>query len=83
MTIERITISVPKEVARRIKKAAAKASVSAWVTGVIEATLNEAELERVWHEFYASVHPSSRDVKRAEAIFERLTRPTRRRKKAA
>ncbi|MBK8593320.1 MAG: hypothetical protein IPN77_30250 [Sandaracinaceae bacterium] len=36
MTIKRITISVPSEVAARIKKAAGKTPVSAWVTGVIE-----------------------------------------------
>jgi len=44
MTIRRITISVPDEVARRVKKAAGSASVSAWVTGLIEEHLEEREL---------------------------------------
>ena len=83
MRIKRITISVPSDVAQRIKKAAASASVSAWVTGVIEASLNDAELERAWQAFYESVHPSRQHVQRADALFKRLTRPSRRRSNAA
>jgi hypothetical protein len=83
MSIERITISVPTDVAARIKKAAGKRPVSAWVTSVIEERLDDAELERLWQEFYRSVNPSRADKKRADAMFRRLVKPSRRRKSAA
>ena len=80
MSIRRITISVPAGVARRIKKAAGKTSVSAWLTEVIEERLEDAELDRLWEEFYASVAPSSADVRRAGKIFDKLTKaPARKR----
>jgi hypothetical protein len=77
MSIRRMTISVPASTAARIRKAAAGASVSAWVTGVIEDRLDDAELERLWQEFYGSVRPRAADVRRADAMFRRLTRPHR------
>jgi hypothetical protein len=82
MSIRRITISVPADVAVRIKKAAGKLPVSAWVTGVIEEHLDDADLERLWDEFYRSVRPDARDVRRANAVFRQLTRPRRRRRAA-
>jgi len=82
MAIKRITISVPETVAARIKKAAGAAPVSTWVTGLIEEHLDDAELERKWQAFYREVNPSPRDVRRAEALFHRLTK-TKRRKGAA
>ncbi len=82
MTIRRITISVPVAVATRIKRAAGRKPVSAWVTGVIEARLDDAELERLWDEFYESVKPRRLDIRRANSIFRRLTK-SHRRKKAA
>lgn len=83
MSIERITISVPAEVAARIKRAAGKKPVSAWVTSVIEERLDDAELDRLWREFYRSISPSRADKKRADAIFRRLVKPPRHRKRAA
>jgi hypothetical protein len=77
MSIERITISVPSTVAARIKKAAGDTPVSAWVTGVIEDHLDDAELDRLWQDFYASVRPRRADVRRADAILRRLTKPSR------
>jgi len=74
MSIRRITISVPEDTAARIKEAAGEVAVSAWVTGVVEERLDERELERLWRDFYESVRPRRRDVRRAEAIFDRLTR---------
>lgn len=81
MSIRRITISVPAEVGRRVKKAAGNKSVSAWVTGLIEQRLENRELERLWRQFYRDVRPRPKDVRRADAMFERLTK--RRRKTAA
>ena len=82
MSIRRITISVPDHIARRIKKAAARQSVSAWVTEVIEERLGDAELDRLWDEFYRSVAPTREDVRAGDAAFKRLTGRTRRRKVA-
>jgi len=76
MTIKRITVSVPEEVARRIKKAASSKSVSARVTQVVEEHLNDAELERAWEEFYRQVAPNKHAVRRADAFFRRLTMPS-------
>ena len=78
MTIRRITISVPDEVASQIKKAAGTRGVSAWVTEVIEEHLDDAELERQWLEFYRQVAPRRQDLRRADALFKRLTRPRHR-----
>jgi hypothetical protein len=82
MTIRRITISVPVAVATRIKRAAGRKPVSTWVTDVIEERLDDAELERLWEEFYASVKPRRADVHRANSIFRRLTKVSRRKKAA-
>ena len=79
MAIKRITISVPEAVAVRIKRAAAGAPLSAWVTRLIEERLDDAELERNWLDFYESVKPSKKDVTRSEVLFERLTKSRRRR----
>jgi hypothetical protein len=79
MSIRRITISVPEETASRIKKAAGRTPVSSWVTDLIEERLDDAELERQWQEFYRAVNPSRKDVQRAEALLQRLTKPRRRR----
>lgn len=77
MAIRRITISVPEDVARRLKKAAGSTPVSTWVTERLEEHLDDAELERQWQEFYRDVNPSREDSRRADAMFNRLTRPRR------
>jgi hypothetical protein len=79
MAIRRITISVPEELAERIKRAAGKQPVSSWVTDVIDDRLDDAELERRWEEFYREVSPRREDIRRADAMFRRLTRRSRRR----
>ncbi len=40
--------------------------------------IDDAELTRRWEEFYASVAPSPAAVRRADEIFERLTRTPKR-----
>jgi len=82
MQLRRITISVPGEVAARIKKAAGAGSVSAWVTDVIEERLDDVALERLWEEFYRTVRPRREDMRRANAMFKRLTKPSRRKRAA-
>ena len=75
MSIRRITISVPEETAQRIKAAAAGQGVSTWVTRLVEAHLDDAELERLWNDFYRQVAPTRADARRAGALYRRLTRP--------
>ena len=41
--------------------------------------IDDVEAKRLWEEFYASVAPGPADVRRADVIFERLTRPPKRR----
>ena len=82
MKTRRITISVPDHLARRIKKATVRQSVSAWVTEVVEERLGGAEVDRLWNEFCQSVAPTHDDVREGDAAFKRLTGRIRRRKMA-
>lgn len=77
MAIRRITISVPEDVARRLKKAAGTTPVSTWVTERLEEHLDDAELERQWQEFCRDVKPTRDESRRADAIFKKLTRTSR------
>jgi hypothetical protein len=79
MKIHRIAIRFPVEVAGKIKRAAGKRPVSAWITDVIKERLADADLERQWQAFYREVGPKRGDHRRADAIFRRLTRGSRRR----
>lgn len=83
MSIKRITISVPEATAARIKKAAGRAPVSAWVTELIEERLDDAELERAWATFVREVAPSARHRRRADALYQRLTKAPRKKTSAA
>ena len=74
MSIKRITISVPEEVAARLKAAAGSTPVSAWVTSLIEEHLDEAELDRLWEEFYHDVSPGRDAIRKADAILKRSRR---------
>ena len=78
MSIKRITISVPEEVASRIKKAAGARPVSAWVTELVEAHLDDRELERAWAAFVAETAPTASGRAKANAAFQRLTKGSRR-----
>jgi hypothetical protein len=78
MSIKRITISVPEAVAKRIKRSAGTTPVSAWVTRLVEEHLDDSELERQWLAFCEAVRPSRDDIRRADAMFNRLTKSARR-----
>jgi hypothetical protein len=79
MSIKRITLSVPAGTAARLKKAAGDASVSAWVTQLIEERLDDAELERQWQAFRREIALTREDLRRANDKYKRLVRPARRR----
>jgi hypothetical protein len=82
MAIKRITISVPEDVAARIKKAAGPTPISTWVTDRIEEHLDDTELDRLWTDFYRDVSPTREDTRRAATIFKRVTRSPRGRRVA-
>jgi hypothetical protein len=82
MSIRRITISVPEEVAVRIKKAAKGTPVSAWLTERITEHFDDQELDGLWQDFVRDVAPTAADTRKAEALYARLTKPTKRRRAA-
>ena len=82
MAIKRITVSVPEEVARRIKNAAGSTPISTWVTDLIKDHLEDAELERKWLEFVTTVKPRREDIRRADTMFKRMAKSPRRRRAA-
>ncbi|MBK6697244.1 MAG: hypothetical protein IPG50_34410 [Myxococcales bacterium] len=82
MSIRRITISVPSDVAARIKKAAGASPVSAWVTELIEEHLDEQELARRWDEFCREVAPTRSETRRAGELYKRLVKQPKRRRAA-
>lgn len=82
MSIRRITISVPEKTARKLKKAAGKQPVSAYLTGLIEERLTADEFQRLWEEFYRSVPMTKKDIAEGDAMYARLTRRPRRRRAA-
>jgi hypothetical protein len=65
-------LSVPEELAEKIKRAAGEKPVSAWVTDQLEADLNEAELERQWLEFYNDLNPTAADRVWVDSALSRL-----------
>jgi hypothetical protein len=75
MAIRRITISVPEELAERIKEAAGDKPVSQYVTELLERDLAEGDLEQQWQEFYREVNPSQADREWAERLLEQLAEP--------
>jgi Arc/MetJ-type ribon-helix-helix transcriptional regulator len=78
MATKRITVSVPAEVATRIKRAAGQShSVSEWVTNAVTRTLEEEDLTRRFLEFCDSVEASSSDEKRARQSFDRIAQRCR------
>ena len=79
MATKRITVSVPAEVATRIKRAAGQShSVSAWVTNAVTRTLEEEDLTRRFLEFCDGVKASSSDEKRAKRSFDQITQRKKR-----
>jgi hypothetical protein len=80
MASKRITVSVPAELAGRIKRAAGRRSVSEWVASAAVRALEEEDLKRQFLEFCDSVDAAPAEERRAQASFEQITRgkPTRR-----
>jgi Arc/MetJ-type ribon-helix-helix transcriptional regulator len=77
MSTRRITISLPEPLAERLRDEVGTGNVSAFVTRAIEDCLDDAALEAEWQRFYREVAPRKEDVRRADALFARLTRKKR------
>ncbi len=78
MAAVRITLSVPEQLAVRIKDAAGQGTVSGWVVKVIEEYLAEgAELERQFVDSLEANPPSEEEFRRADELFEQIF-PTQR-----
>jgi hypothetical protein len=75
MSIRRITVSVPDQVASRVKDAADGESVSAWVVDLIVDHLDSKALDRHWQSFYDDVAPTKSDVARADKLLANLMKP--------
>ena len=82
MTIRRVTISMPEKLARKVKKAAGKKPVSAWISEILEREVDEAELERLWKQHFVDVPMTAEERRRGDELFEQTTRPRRRRRAA-
>ncbi|MFO0685801.1 MAG: hypothetical protein U0234_27330 [Sandaracinus sp.] len=82
MPITRVTISMPSELAKRVKKAAGDKPVSAWFTELASQRLTEGAYERLWKEHFVDVPMSAAERRAGDALFERTTKP-RKRKRAA
>lgn len=75
MAAVRITLSVPDELAARIKAAAGSGTVSGWIVKIIKEYLAEdAELERRFDEWLEANPPSEEATQRADELFEHLFR---------
>jgi hypothetical protein len=72
MAIERVTLSVPKSIATRLRKAAGTQPVSAWVTTLIEERLDQTELEAQFQNFCKHHAPTKSEATKAAAILVRL-----------
>ncbi len=79
MTITRVTISMPSELARRVKRAAGKKPVSSWLTELLEDHLSTQDLEGVWDRYIADMAFTERETREARARLDRLTKRKRRR----
>lgn len=75
MATKRITVSVPAEIATRIKRAAGRShSVSEWVTSAVTRTLEEQDVRRRFLEFCDSVKATPAQETQAKASFDRIVR---------
>ncbi len=74
---------MPEALARKVKRAAGKQPVSAWLTQLVEKQFNEDEYERLWKEHFEDIPMTPAQRREGDAIFARLTKPRGRRRRAA
>lgn len=75
MATQRITVSVPAEIAGRLKRAAGRSrSVSEWVTNAVTRALDEEDTKRRFLEFCDGVTTTPEEEKQVQSSFDRITR---------
>lgn len=70
MAIKRITISLPDELAERLKAAAGDKPVSTWVTELIEHELEQEHLDQLWEDYMAEVGTDPEAEEYAKRVIE-------------
>lgn len=70
MAIKRITISLPDELAERLKAAAGDKPVSTWVTELIEHELEQEHLDQLWEDYMAEVGTDPEAAEYAKRVIE-------------
>lgn len=83
MAAVRITLSVPDELAARIKKSAGEGTVSGWVVKVIEEYFAEGEELELLFDEWLKEHPVDEDIARQVDAEIEKARANFRRKGAA
>ena len=79
MATKRITVSVPADVATRIRQAAGRThSVSEWVTKAVTRSLEEEDVQRRFLEFCDAVEVTASDIRRVNASFDQITQTSSR-----
>jgi Arc/MetJ-type ribon-helix-helix transcriptional regulator len=69
----RITVSLPIEIAKRIRVAAGKShSVSEWVAGAVERTLEEEDVKRRFVNWCEQTKASEEDERRVAHALDRI-----------
>jgi hypothetical protein len=73
VTIKRVTISLPEDLADKLREQAGDRSVSAYVADLISDHLDNDELEALWRGFVDDVGPSDTDIAAADRVLDELT----------
>lgn len=73
MAIKRVTVSLPEELAAKLRSEAGGRSVSAYVADLISEHFDESEVERLWRSYLDEVAITSEDIATADEILNKLT----------
>jgi Arc/MetJ-type ribon-helix-helix transcriptional regulator len=73
MATKRITISVPIEIAKRIRVAAGEShSISEWIAGAVEQTLEQEDVKRRFIAWCEQTPTSGEDERKIARAFDRI-----------
>lgn len=70
--IKRVTISLPEEIADRLRADAGDRSVSAHVAELISRHLEDAELDEMWQSYLGDVGLTADDIAAADRLLDEL-----------
>lgn len=72
MAIKRVTVSLPAEIADRLRAEAGGRSVSAYVAELISERLEDTELDALWRAYLDEVGLSADDIDAADRVLDEL-----------